>query len=324
MRSFHIIAGLPRAGSTLLCQILNSNPEFHVTPTSAVLDMLKTMRATFSSNMTFRAQNRMEIYENFKEGLKGFINGYFYDRQVVFDKNRAWTANINILDKILDNNETKIIWMYRDPVEIVSSIEAQYQKTILLENMDESGAPGAFMTLERRISLFTSQDGLIGSPIEALKDAIEMGYADRIFLVRYYDLTNNPKETLEGIHDFLGEKHYDYDFNNIKQSTWEFDGIYNYKFPHVIKEGQIKFKKADIQLEPKYVNAINERFSALNKLIFEGDASALLGVDQSQNVNSTKQETGSSGMSVSSNEDMNKPNQNMGLFDRLISDQDNF
>ena len=66
MRSIHTIAGLPRAGSTLLCQILNSNPRFHVTPTSAVLDMLKTMRGNFSSNMTFRAQDRMSIYENFR------------------------------------------------------------------------------------------------------------------------------------------------------------------------------------------------------------------------------------------------------------------
>ena len=65
MKNFHMIAGLPRAGSTLLCQILNSNPNFHVTPTSGVLDMLKIMRSQFSQNPTWRAQKRLEIYENF-------------------------------------------------------------------------------------------------------------------------------------------------------------------------------------------------------------------------------------------------------------------
>ena len=132
MRRFHVVAGLPRAGSTLLCQILNSNPKFNVTPTSGILDMLKAMRANFSQNPSFRAQNRLDIYENFKMGLKGFIDGYFYDSEVVFDKNRAWTSNISLLDTIFENEETKIIWLYRDPVEIVSSIEAHYQKTLLL------------------------------------------------------------------------------------------------------------------------------------------------------------------------------------------------
>ena len=103
-----------------------------------------------------------------------------------------------------------------------------------------------------------------------------MGYGERIMFVKYFDLTNNPKETLEMIHDFLGEDRYEYDFKNIEQSTFEFDGIYNYKFPHVIKEGEIKYKRADMSLEPKYVAAINDRYLPLNKLIFEGDPNMLL------------------------------------------------
>lgn len=309
MRALHLIAGLPRAGSTLLCQILNSNPRFHVTPTSGVLDMIKTMRGNFSSNMTFRAQNRLGIYENFRQGLRGFLEGFFFDNEVVFDKNRAWTGNIRLLDVILEHQNTKIIWLYRDPVEIVSSIEAQYQKTILLENMDETSAPGAFMTLERRISTYTSPEGLIGFPIEILKDALEMGYADRILFIKYFELTNDPKNTLEKIHNFIGEESYDYDFQNIKQSTWEFDGIYNYKFPHVIREGEIKYKRADLELEPKYVAAINERFLPLNKVIFENDYTLLLNLPQIQN---------------ETQEDYNQDNQNLGLFDKLITDEDNF
>lgn len=312
MRAIHTIAGLPRAGSTLLCQILNSNPKFHVTPTSAVIDMIKTMRTNFSSNLTFRAQNRLDIYENFRQGLKGFIEGYFYDSEVVFDKNRSWTVNLNFLDVILENRNTKIIWLYRDPVEIVSSIEAQYQKTILLENMDETSAPGAFMTLERRITTYTNPDGLIGHPIEALKDALEMGFADRIIFIKYFELTNQPRETLQRIHEFIGEEYYDYDFNNIKQTTYEFDGIYNYKFPHTIKEGEVKYKKADLQLEPKYVAAINERFQPLNKLIFEGDPSALLGLSQEQFEQQMENHNQLSG-EVS--------NKEMGIFEKMINDE---
>lgn len=284
MRKLHTIAGLPRAGSTLLCQILNSNPNFHVTPTSAVLDVLKSLRTQFSSNMTFRAQNRLAIYENFRQGMKGFVEGFFYDTEVAFDKNRAWPANLKLIDTIMQNEEAKVIWCYRDPVEIVCSIEAQYQKTFLLENMDETSAPGMFSTLERRISTYTAAEGLIGFPIEALKDSLEMGYGSRILFVKYYELTNEPKETLDRIHDFIGEKRYDYNFKDIRQSTWEFDGIYNYKFPHIIKEGEIKYKRADMMLEPKYVAAINDRFLPLNKLIFEDDPNMLLNLPPKEQI----------------------------------------
>ncbi len=276
MEQLHLIAGLPRAGSTLLCQILNSHPEFHVTPTSGVLDMIKSMRANFSQNPSWRAQNRLDLYENMRMGMKGFIEGFFYDRKIVFDKNRAWTSNILLLDNVMQNSNAKIIWLYRNPAEIVSSIEAQYQRTVLLENMDEVSAPGAFATLDRRIGTYVNPEGLISFPVESLKDALEMGYSDRIYIIKYYDLTNNTKQVMDGLHNFLKLAPFEYDLENLKQTTFEFDGIYNYKFPHTIREGAIKFKQGDYQIEPKYINAINERFAPLNKLVLTGDYTELL------------------------------------------------
>jgi sulfotransferase len=277
MRKFNIVAGLPRAGSTLLCQILNSNPKHHVTPTSGVIDMLRNMRSTFSHNPSFKAQDRLKLYNDFKAGLKGFLDGYFGTKEVVFDKSRGWPNNLSILDAILNNKETKIIWCYRDPVEIIGSIEAQYQKTILMENADESSIPGAFMTLDRRIGTFANEDGIVGHPIAALRDAIEMGYLNRILFVKYFDLTNNTQFVMDAIHQFLGEEPFKYDLKNIKQSTYENDGTYNYKFLHTIKEGEIKWKKADITLPNKYVQAINEKFAPLNSLIFEGNIADFAG-----------------------------------------------
>lgn len=276
MEQLHLIAGLPRAGSTLLCQILDSNPEFHVTPTSGVLDMIKTMRSNFSQNPTWRAQDRLKIYENMRMGMKGFIEGFFYDRKIVFDKNRAWTSNIKLLDTIMQDENAKVIWLYRNPVEVVSSIESQYQKTLLLENMDESAAPGAFLTLDRRIGTYINPDGLISFPVESLKDALEMGYANRILFVKYFDLTNHTQKIMDIIHEFLGLSKYEYDLENVKQRTFEFDGVYNYKFPHVIREGAIKYKKGDYLIEEKFQHVINERFSALNKLVLTGDYTELL------------------------------------------------
>ena len=276
MRKFNIIGGMPRAGTTLASQILNSNPNFHTTPTSGIIDVLKNIRSTFSHNQTWKSQDRLKLMPNIQEGMKGFLNGFFEDKEVVFDKCRGWSNNISMLDAMLGNNDTKIIWFYRDPCEVVSSIEAAYQKTILLENADEAAAPGAFATLDRRIGTFINNDSIISYPVEILRDAIEMGYGDRILMLKYYDLTNNTQAVMDLIHQFIGEPIYTYDLANVKQSTHEWDGTYNYKFTHTIKEGEIKWKKADVTLPQKYVNVINERFAPLNSLMFTGDASALL------------------------------------------------
>lgn len=293
-----MIAGLPRAGSTLMCQILNSNPNFHVTPTSGIIDVLKVLRSTFSQNPTWRAQNRLDIYDDYRRGMAGFVEGFFKEKKIVFDKNRSWPANIKLIDSVLDDQTSKVIWLYRDPVEIISSIEHQYQKTFLLENMDESVAPGAFMTLDRRISTYANPDGIIAQPIECLRDALEMGYLNRILFVTYYELTTETQKVMDKIHDFIGMPKQNYDLENIKQTTWEFDGIYNYKFLHKIREGEIKWKRGgeNFRLEDKYVAAINGRFSALNKLIINGDPTELLNLpplEQKPEEKVTEQDTAS-------------------------------
>ena len=97
-----------------------------------------------------------------------------------------------------------------------------------------------------------------------------MGYSDRILLVSYWDITNNTQATLDKIHDFLGEDKYQYDkegFKDLKQTTDEFDGLYNYKFPHTIKEGEVKYVKHDVSLPPHIVENINSRFSWINDLM---------------------------------------------------------
>ena len=282
MRKFNMISGLPRAGSTLLCNLLNMNENYHVTPTSAVLDTLKVMRGNFSHDITWKTHNRLEEYDNFRAGLKGFIDGYFEGRDVVFDKSRAWPANIKLLDEILGNTDSKIIWCYRDPIEVIGSIEAQYQKTLLLENTDEQGAPGAFSTLDRRIGTFMNDGGIVSYPVEILRDAIEMGCADRILIIKYFDLTNNTQQVLDAIHDFIGEPRIAYNFKNLTQSTHEFDGFYNYKFLHTITEGDVKYKKSDVELPTKYAQVINNKFAGLNKFVFEGNPDMFLGVPEEE------------------------------------------
>lgn len=269
MNKLNLISGMPRSGSTLLCNLLNMNPKFHATATSPVIDVLSNMRTTFSHNPTFKSNDRLNQYENMRCGLKGFIDGFYHDKDVVFDKCRGWSNNLPLLDAILGHNDTKVIWTYRDPVDIVSSIEKHHQKTILLENLDEiSGVD--LSTLSARVDNFINDSGIVARPVWLLNDAYEMGYANRILIINYSDLTYKPQETLNKIHDFIGEERFQYDANNftdLKQTTVELDSVYNFKFPHTIVEGSLKYVKHDVKLPKHVIEKINHRFTWVNDLV---------------------------------------------------------
>jgi sulfotransferase len=253
------------------------NEDFHVTPTSGTLEMLKSMRANFSHSITWKAQDRLNVMENLQRGMKGFVDGYFQEHDYVFDKNRAWPMNLSLIDEILGNKDTKVIWCYREPVDVVGSIESRYQKTILLENNDEQANAMAFSTLDRRVGAYIN-GGIVGSAVEMLVDAIEMGYHERIVIGRYEDLTTNPEIVLKDLHKLLDLPEREYDLSQLKQNTFENDGVYNYKFMHKIKEGGVKFKHSDFMLPQKYVDIINEKFKGLNKFVYQGNPDELIGV----------------------------------------------
>ena len=61
-------ASLPRAGSTLLQNIMMQNPEIYSTPTSGVVEFLLQARTIYSTGDAFRAQDP----ELMKKGFKGF------------------------------------------------------------------------------------------------------------------------------------------------------------------------------------------------------------------------------------------------------------
>jgi len=269
MKNLHLIAGLPRSGSTLLCNLLNMNPKFHATSTSYVIDIIRNMRSTFSHNITAKTHNRLEDMDNMSNAMKGFIEGYYSDKDIVFDKSRGWPTSLKLIDEIFQNYDVKIIWTYRDPVQVINSIENTYQKTILLENADEV-AGANYSTLGSRVDTFINDGGIVANPVWLLNDLYDTGMQDRVFLVKYGDLTSGTQQVMEQIHNFIGEEGFKYnknDFSDLKQTTNEFDGLYNYKFPHTINEGSIKHVEHPITLPQYLIDKINERFSWVNGLV---------------------------------------------------------
>ena len=55
-------SSLPRAGSTLIQNILGQNPDIHTTPTSGVYEMLAACRTIFTDGLEFKAQDSATMH----------------------------------------------------------------------------------------------------------------------------------------------------------------------------------------------------------------------------------------------------------------------
>ena len=236
MKQVFFQSSLPRAGSTLLQNILGQNPDFYVTPTSGVLELLFAARANYSNSPEFKAQDSQEMKKGFlsfcKNGLEGFYNG-ITDKDYIVDKSRGWGIHYNFLNSFYPN--PKIVCMVRDPKDIFTSMEKNFRKNQHLDQGVTNWSEMKGTTTEKRVSVW-SQSPPIGIAFERLKQMLDEGISENIHFVRFEDLTRHPKEVLESIYDFLEIPQFIHDFDNIEQITQEDDAVYGIFGDHSIRK----------------------------------------------------------------------------------------
>lgn len=232
--TIHFVAGLPRSGSTLLLNLLGQNPGHHVTPTNSLLWMMAVIRDNWSSNDAFVAQGLQNIEHRIPAALRGMAYG-FYERelgakhQVVFDKNRAWMTQIELLERVF-NRRVPVIVTVRDVKAIVASFEKLYRKNPVARRQYLGPAYIQAQTIDGRARVLMSAGGIIGMPVSALRDALNRGVADRLLIVPYNKLVSDPKGTLASMHQQLGLLPFEYDPDNVQQITKEDDAIHGWGF----------------------------------------------------------------------------------------------
>ena len=220
-KKYHVIAGLPRSGSTLLCNLLNQNPKFHATETSALPRILTSVKAGWENIPENVASNNI----NKKEAvLKSIVQGYFedVDREVIFDRNRAWASEPE-LAKLVFGEETKIILCVRTLVDILASFEKLFRKNnSIFDVTDKKSFGDDFDTVEKRCGVWASNKGPVGSSLEMLQELILRSH-DNLLIVEFDELLSNTQKTLDKIYKFIGEDSYTHDLENIEQTTAEDD-----------------------------------------------------------------------------------------------------
>ena len=77
MEKIFFQSSLPRAGSTILQNILAQNPEIYATPTSGVLELVYAARANYTNSPEFKAQDKDVMKTGFLSFCREGINGFY-------------------------------------------------------------------------------------------------------------------------------------------------------------------------------------------------------------------------------------------------------
>ena len=233
-RKFYFVSGLPRAGSTLLENLLAQNPRFHATETSGIMDVMFTVRNNWSEMIEFKAAPNDEALIRV---LRGILENYYsnIEKPVVFDKSRGWLSQIEMAEGVL-GYKVKIIAPVRDLRDVISSFELLWRKNAPYQQLaQEKINYFDFQTLKGRVNTWLRGDQPVGLAYNRLTDAVRRGYSDRILFVDFDDLTQRPKETMRIVYDFLGEEYFEHDFNNVEQVTSENDAVHGIRNLHKIR-----------------------------------------------------------------------------------------
>jgi sulfotransferase len=234
MPKFVGVTGLPRAGSTLLCQLLAQHPQIHCEGSSSPLcNTLLGIRRMVSDDQFFLSQLDRTFdtsYGHLSSAMRGYLRGWHHDctKPVVVDKNRAWLHAVEMLLNI--EPDAKLVVCLRDLGQIYASIEAQHQRTILIDFIDHLADYDRF----GRADMLFAKDKAIGAPLISLQAVVDLPkhVQERLFFVRFEDLMVQPVVCMSHIYQWLGVSPLTINTDVLTVGTQESDSHYHMKFTH--------------------------------------------------------------------------------------------
>ena len=248
-------SSLPRAGSTLLQNILAQNPDIYSTPTSGVLELIFGARANYTNGAEFKAQDAETMKKGWqafaKNGMDAFYNA-ITDKKYVVDKSRGWGIHYDFL-QFVHNEEPKIICMVRDLRDIFTSMEGNFRKYPEKQSTILDWSKGQGTTVPKRVDIWAQQPP-IGLAIERLSEIFRTGIINKMLFIKFEDLCLYPDTTMIKIYEYLNISHFQHDFDNIEQVTKEDDEVYGVFGDHVIRKKLEPVRSRAKELLGKEVN----------------------------------------------------------------------
>lgn len=233
-KSIVYVAGLPRSGSTLMCQLLAEHPDIYSTGHSSPLaNTIKSLRARLSDDPFLLSQLDVDfdlVYQRLTNSFRGFINGWFAEteKKIVIDKNRGWLNGLETLSHL--DPDFKMIVCIRDLNQIFASIENRHQQTSLIDFADDMADLTAYERAER---LFSAQ-GVVGRPLRLigqLQDIPEK-LQHNLYYVIFEDLMHEPTRVMNDVYKWIRADNFTIDPNDLSVTPHESDSYYRFKYRH--------------------------------------------------------------------------------------------
>jgi hypothetical protein len=236
MKTLHYAIGLPRAGSTLLMNILQQNPDIFTTASCPTPYFVNGCNETATSVIEFIAMEQHVLNECLTEFIRGGMEGWFSkltNKPVVISKSRAWDNYLNFLFHAYET--PKFIVHIRDLRDIICSFEKLSYKYPIW-NIGSKNDPVHMKSFEKRIELYcTDIGGNLGRPLMHLPHVYEwmLKKPNNFFLYKSEDFNNNPVQTLKQLYQWIDLPYYEHNLSNIEQSEqYEHDTSYRALVSH--------------------------------------------------------------------------------------------
>jgi sulfotransferase len=254
-KGIHLISGLPRSGSTLLCALLRQNERFSAAMTSPVFSMVNALLPKMSEGREFAVffddQRRRTI-------LRGVFDAYYANcapEHVVFDTNRIWTGKVALLSDLYP--EARIICCVREIGWIIDSIERMLRQNPLRLSRVFNFQPGTSV-YGRVETLMNSDNGLIGNAWSSLREAWFSEYAKRLIVINYEKLVREPQLIMRRLYEELNEPLFQHDFNHVVYDEPDYDASMGMPGLHTVRE-KVEYQKREPCIPPdlfaKYADA---------------------------------------------------------------------
>src|ERR1019366_2339059 len=179
-------SSMPRAGSTLLQNILAQNPAFYVTPTSGLLELVFGARLNYTNSAEFKSQDEASMKKAFLAFSRAGMSAYYEtltDKPYVMDKSRGWGVHFDLLSMIF-GEEPKIICMVRDLRQILASMEKKFRQNPDKYRPIENHANLTGTTTFKR-AMIALQSPPIGLAIDRLVEVHQRGWNKKMLFFRF-------------------------------------------------------------------------------------------------------------------------------------------
>lgn len=245
-KKFFYLAGLPRTGSTVLGEILNQNPNMHVSPASSLCEIVGDVIHKWKKDfVTLKAYQHPDQLKNVWNGIR---NGMYQHRNetVICDKSWVWQMDdpINSTRKYLDE-EMKVICPVDDVTDCLASfimlIRSNPDYTSFIdEHLQSQNIP---LTDANRCEALMNpkMPSSIGWCLENLKQTYRGKNRGNLLLVERGSFVKEPQTELKRIYNFIGcedieawDEGKTHVFDTIEKEIIENDGI-AYGIPNLHK-----------------------------------------------------------------------------------------